>query len=440
MGKKVISLFEIYLLVMFSVSFAYLIGETDSLNAQLPVKSEESKFIEKLRNIVLGYLSGGLVSAQAPAVWTCQQNVNGTVCQEYPSATCNSQCATNCFPGTRENYAPCQIGTCFDPLLGTCNAGTPQFSCQQSGGQWSAQQPSQCNRECCLINPDGQGGAGEAQFTTQQQCNYLGQTLGAPVSWVHVGGEVECLLHASSQEEGACVLEFLPAEQKYNCDFMTQTACLTAGGDFYSERLCTDPVLNTVCEVTQSTQCFSDKDEVYYKDSCGNKANIYDSTKLNDINYWSVVVPKAQSCLLGATGTSLANQQRCGNCEYLLGSKCGTPHQGVDDTPIYGGFVCRDLSCVDEWSKPRRNGESGCAFDSRIGVDGSGNAQSSSTNLYQQYCQGAPPVPGGPQPNNQQQSNACQSYQQYEQTYSQRISGPNSERSVDLPGSRHYRK
>ncbi len=442
MGKKVISLFEIYLLVMFSVAFAYLVGETNSLNTQLPVKSEESKFIEKLRNIVLGYLSGGLVSAQAPAVWTCQQNVNGTGCQEYPSDICNSQCTTNCFQGTRNNYAPCQIGTCFDPLLGTCNAGTPRFSCESSGAQWSAQQPAQCNRGCCLINPNGQGGAGEAQYTTTQQCNYLGQTLGSPINWdPAVTNEVACLLRASSQEEGACVLEFMPAEQKYNCDFMTQTACLTAGGNFSTGRLCTDPALNTICERTQQTTCAAGKDEVYYKDSCGNIANIYDSTKLNNVNYWSVVVPKTQSCLLGATGTSLAHQNSCGSCEYLLGSKCGTPRQGVDDTPIYGNYVCRDLSCVDEWDNPRRNGESWCAFDSRIGVDGSGPAQPEPDPAYSEYCNRS--STNLPQANGSIIGNAgssCLSYQNYGQIFSQRIGGPNSERSVDLPGSRHYKK
>ena len=453
MGKKTIGVFEIYLLVMFSVAFAFIVGETNELSAQLPVENKESNFIAKLRNIILGYLSGGLVSAQAGGIWTCLENLNGTVCQEYPSTTCNDQCSAPCLQTRMENTAQCQLGTCFDPLLGTCNPGTPRFSCENSGAQWFAQQPTQCNRECCLINPDGQGGAGEAQFTTQQQCNYLGQTLGAPVSWVPVNNEVECLLRASSQEEGACVLEFLPAEQKYNCDFMTQTACITAGGDFYTGRLCTDPALNTVCEVTQNTQCFTEKDEVYYIDSCGNKANIYDSTKLNDINYWSVVVPKAQSCLLGATGTSLANQQRCGNCNYLLGSKCGTPRQGIDQTPIYGNYVCRVLSCVDEWNNPRKNGESWCAFDSRIGVDGSGPAQPPPDQISSQYCTGAGGSGGGlggsgggiggtgnATVNSSLHQNACSNYQQYEQTYSQRRGGPNSERSVDVPGSRHYKR
>ena len=390
MGKRVIGLFEIGLLVLGSVAFAYIVGQTNDLFEDYGINGKESNFITYLREKILNWLSGGLVSAQSTALWTCQQNVNGTFCQEYPSTICNSVCTTSCFPGTRENFAPCQLGTCFDPVNGLCSSGAPQFSCQQSGGQWSAQQPVQCNRECCLINPDGSGGGDEAQFTTQQQCNHLGQTLGAPVSWVPVNNEIECLVRANSQAHGACVLELIPEENKYNCEFTTQSDCLTSGGDFYQDKLCTDPVLNTKCERTQQTQCFNDLDGVYFVDSCGNRANVYDSTKLNDVSYWSNVVTLQNSCSLGNSNSPSQNQQRCGNCNYLLGSICGTPRSGIDQIPIYGNNVCRDLSCVEENGNTRKNGESWCAFDGRIGVDGA--------------------------------------------------DGSNAERSVDVPGSRHYKK
>ncbi len=460
--KKTISLFEIYLLIMFSVSFAYLVAQSNELNTQLPFSNSESNFISKLRSFVLGYLSKGLVSAQSPALWTCQTSLNGTACQEYSSTVCNSVCTTPCFPGIRSDFSACNLGTCYDSDFGTCSSGTPQFLCQQSGGQWSAQQPAECNRECCLINPNSNGGAGQAQFTTQQQCNYLGQTLGSPVSFVPVNGEVECLLKASSQSRGACVLEFLPELQKYNCETTTQSDCISSGGDFYEGQLCTNPSLNTKCELTQNTNCFEDLDGVYYIDSCGNRANIYDSSKLNDVSYWSNIVSESNSCLVGATGTSITNQASCGNCNYLLGSVCG--QETSSQNANYGNYICRDLSCVDEWGNARQNGESWCAFDGKIGLDKSPTAPQTSVNPIfsglpiqqgQTWCisNGVATIYTAPSISNPNITITTQPVNIPQNAFTQdticsndttistiNSRGTNDERSVDLPGSRHYRK
>ncbi len=463
MNKKTISLFEIYLLVTFSVAFAFIMGQTNEVSGQLPVGEKESSFVGKLRRVILNYLSNGLVSAQsgAPpvAIWTCQTNVNGTACQEYLSDTCNSVCTTNCFPGARNTFANCELGSCYDSTIGTCSSGTPKFLCEQQGGQWSGTQQSQCNRECCLINPNGNGGAAQAQFTTQQQCNYLGQTSGSPVSFVPVAGEIECLLKASSQERGACVLEFLPELQKYNCKTITQAECISFGGDFYSGQLCTNPSLNTTCERTSNTKCFEELDGVYYIDSCNNRANIYDSAKLNNANYWNNIVPLTGSCQVSVTQNSITNQASCGNCDYLTGSICGTPRTGVDTSAIYGTNVCRDLSCVDEWGNRKRNGESWCAFDGKIGLDGSGNPVPSTESIFGDL----PTAPGESWCVNtnsgiatiynstgivSQQTITIPSNQFIQETICSNDtsvsgvipSGVNEERSVDIPGSRHYRK
>ncbi len=463
MNKKTISLFEIYLLFTFSIAFAFIMSQTNEISGQLPIGKKESSFIGKLRRTILSYLSNGLVSAQSESssggIWTCQNNVNGSACQEYPSNTCNSVCTTACFQGKRNNFANCKLGSCLDPVFGTCSPGTPKFLCEQQGGQWSNNTQAECNRECCLIHPDGQGSGSQAQFTTQQQCNYLGQTQGAPVSWVPVTGEIECVLKASSQERGACVLEFLPELQKYNCKTITQSACLASGGNFSTGQLCTNPSLNTKCEKTPNTKCFEELDGVYYIDSCGNRANIYDSTKSNDVSYWSNIVPLTESCDVSVTGNSITNQNSCGNCDYLMGNICGTPRNGVDTSAIYGNYVCRDLSCVDEWGNRKRNGESWCAFDGKIGLDGSGNPVPSTNSIFSEL----PTAPGQTWCVNRtdglatlynstgvekQQTIAmsgnnfaikviCSNETEISTVTS---SGTNEERSIDLPGSRHYKK
>jgi hypothetical protein len=386
--KKFISLFEIALIFFGGFAFAYIIGETNSLFEDLPVRNKENKFFKFVREKTLNYLSNGLVSAQS-SIQTCLLDVVGSFCQEYPAETCDSQCTEDCFPGSRDNFSPCELGTCYDPNQGLCNSGTPILSCENNGGIWSSEEPVQCNRECCLINPDGSGGASQAKYTTEQQCNSLGRSIGSVVSWESVSSELECLQKATTQSEGACVLEFLQAEQKYVCELVTKSACLSSGGTFYSGVLCTNPDLNTQCEKTQNTQCFDDKDRVYFVDSCGNRGNVYDSTKLNDIEYWSSVVYFRDSCSLSSGSNFLGNQQTCGNCDYLKGSICGNPNP-IDEQPEAGEYVCRDLSCIDRNGERREHGESWCVFDGQIGLDG--------------------------------------------------LNGTNEERSVDVPGSRHYRE
>lgn len=423
MGKKLIALFEIFLIILTSVAISHLVQESNNPLGNVP--GQEGKGIKFLRTNLLAWLSKGMVSAQEE-LYTCLENLNGTICQEYPSSTCDSQCTTTCIPTRRENTAECQIGTCFDPIMGLCSDGSPRQSCENSGGVWSVNSPAQCSLNCCLIGPDGAGFGDQAQYTTEQQCNYLGQELGAQIDWVSAGNEFECLSRAGSQKEGACVLEFLPLEQKYNCEFLKKSNCLVSGGDFYENKLCTEPALNTICELTQETSCFDETDSVHFIDSCGNKANIYDSSKLNSVSYWSDVVTKSNSCDLASSSNQFGNQESCGNCEYILGSICGEPGDG-DLNPIYGNLVCNDLTCIDELGEVRKNGESWCAFDGQIGVDeGNYPAITPSTSLA---CRNATQVAG-----NLRLGNWCG----YEQTTEE--SSGSFGRSVDTPGSRHYKK
>ena len=390
MNVKFVGLFEIILIVISSFSFAYIVSESNSFNSYLPVDNGESKSVSFIREKVLNFLSSGIVSAQSSGMQTCLTNLNGSSCQEYPASTCNSQCSSACFPGRRVDSPDCRLGTCYDSTRGICNPGTPKAGCENSGGTWSAGTPSACNRHCCLINPDGDG-ASQARFSTEQQCYNIGQSSGATVIWdTNVNSETECNARVRNLNEGACVLALDELTQKYNCETRTGTSCSVSGGTFYQGKLCTNPELNTKCERTGNTVCY--KDRVYFVDNCGNgnRANIYDSTKLNNADYWNVIVPVASSCNLGTSSNFLANQARCGNCDYIAGSTCGTPISGKDTSAISGQYVCRDLSCLKEDGTRVKHRSSWCAFDGAIGVDGADSS--------------------------------------------------NEQRSVDVPGSRHYRK
>jgi len=77
-------------------------------------------------------------------------------------------------------------------------------------------------------------------------------------------------------------------------------------------------------------------------------------------------VSKVESC---NSDSSNANNKRCGNCNYFLGSKCGL---AVGIEPKYGEYICKDMSCKDApanggGKKDRKNGESWCIYDGYIG-------------------------------------------------------------------------
>jgi len=356
---KRISVFEIIILVVSIFAFAYIIGGTN-------------------REII------PLVSAQE-SLWTCLENQDGSICQEYPSSICNENCLEECFPGSREDFSLCNLGTCLDPIEGTCSPNSPSFECGDVGGDWFEISPGECNPGCCLIGDE----QSESQYVTDIRCGIISQHTGLPVEWLTVTNEIECLALASQQNEGACV--FVETEEERNCKFTTEIDCSALGGEFHKDLLCSHPELDTVCEKQINVNCFEGKDELYWFDSCGNKENIYDSNKVRSWNNGNVL-SKSESCELSSGNNPFGNQKRCGNCIYFTGSICGIPGEGDENIvdSALGDYVCKDLSCVDEYGDVRINGESWCAFDSRIGLD--------NENIE------------------------------------------NDQRSVDVPGSKHYRK
>ncbi len=366
--KKTIAWGEMFLLVCASLAFAYIVHESDSaFGSAIPVR-EESELVKILRAAFIGLFSYGLVSAADEGLWTCPQNTDGTLCQEYPAQVCNSVCGGTCFPGLRRDFADCALGTCIDPAQGTCLGSTPRAACTAQGGQWDSRAVTEiasCRPGCCV-------GADQALFRTEQQCNVLRSSLGIPFEFRPVTSELACLALAKPKEEGACVLNTQNEEGKYACVFTTRESCNSRGGTMYGGMLCSNPQLNTSCTRQARTSCMPGKDEVYWLDSCGNRENIYD---INRVQSWNsgLVLAKNASCVLGSVVNPITHQASCGNCNYLGGSKCGTP-TSKDAKPSIGNYVCRDLSCVDETGAKRKNGESWCSFESKIGVEGTGNA------------------------------------------------------------------
>jgi len=308
----------------------------------------------------------------------CEQTTKGAYCQNVPVSECkpgSRQVPTSC-----ESTSYCKAGTCYDSTEGTCLDSTPQLVCNVNGGVWSAEQPAQCSLGCCILG-------NQAAYVSLVRCKRLSSYLGLETNYdTSVGTELACIEKVQQQEVGACVYEF---EFERTCKFGTRAECnvqtggnaTLAGGNFFSGKLCSAEELGTICGPTTKTKCVDGKDGVYFVDSCGNAANIYDASKTQDQLYWTNVINPENSCNPSG-GNALSSS--CGNCDYLQGSICRN-EKDASKSPTYGDFICADLNCKNTQNgKNYKHGESWCV-DNDAG--GNGNSDNSvGSRFYKHVC------------------------------------------------------
>jgi len=332
--KKIITAgFEIILIVAAVFAFAYLMAGSSGL-------------VEKLKKPMISF-----ASAQE-GFQCCEKLINGSVCQDI---VFESDCGFGLHQYTDcDATSTCARGCCIDDNVGTYDKKVPKMLCS---GRW--EDDENCNIPggdfgCCVIGS-------RAYYTTQQNCVYRTEREGngAVLNWQDDKSEMQCSALALFQEEGACVLG-------NGCQFTTVQECIGLTGssnNFYENYLCTTDELNTGCEKTTMTTCVEAKDGVYFLDSCGNPANIYDADKVNDDLYWSAVVGVADSCNSNDENGN-ADSKDCGNCNRFKGGIC-EPAAGSGVNPDEGDYYCADTSCMFMGEK-YKNGESWCVYDGKI--------------------------------------------------------------------------
>lgn len=306
-------------------------------------------------------------SAQANTV-CCEKTDSNLYCQNVPSSECAAgakQAPTSC-----KTASFCKPGTCYSSTEGTCTDNTPQIVCNNAQGIWTEKSPPQCSLGCCVLGD-------QAAFVSLVRCKRLAGFLGLQTNYrKDIKNEVACVLSVQNQEKGACVFEF---EFEKSCKFTTRSECegpsanATGGvkGEFFNGKLCSAEELGTTCGPTTKTVCLPGKDEVYFVDSCGNTANIYDSSKVNDKEYWANIKDKSEAC---SPNSANANSKSCGNCNYLQGSICRKTEAG-DTKATYGDNICSDLNCKNtDNGKSYKHGESWCVYSDQGEKDKSNNA------------------------------------------------------------------
>lgn len=345
-GKKAkLSYLQIAILIVSSFAFAYLIASIDQVKI---VKAQE------ITNC-------------------CLEDKKGILGVDLEVSTCASECSKSCVPGKCSELSDFDLGCCYDSYEGICAANTVKANCLKQGGSWSSNancnvnSVQECMEGCCILGS-------ETALVTSKRCQKLASEAGLIADFrTNINTELSCLALSQVQEIGACKLT------GGGCKMLTGQECFSITGKysgvFYKDLLCTSSFLSTTCKKTENTICVEGKDEVYFADSCGNPANIYDSSKLNDKSYWERVVKKENSCSPDSLEGN-ANSKSCGNCNYYLGSKCTSYSKAGATKPNKGENICADLNCKQAVGqagekKDRRNGESWCVYDGSVGVDGS---------------------------------------------------------------------
>lgn len=310
---------------------------------------------------LIGIFILNIVSAADPLVCCERLKTN-------PEAWCQnaleSECATgvNPFSKTNELYkiAPtvcestsyCKMGTCVNQQEGTCMPNTPAVVCNNEKGIWKNKEMSElgeCQLGCCLLGSD------EIAFVTLTRCKKLSSDFGLDTNFrPEIQSEYECIASVTSNEMGACVYE---VEYQRTCTMTTQTDCnKIEESEFHKGYLCSAQQLTTNCGPSKQTICHDE--QVYFIDTCGNPANVYDSSKINNNTYWTYIMEP--SCDNGAGNK---NSKTCGACDYYSGSTCKT----YDTTkPLYGDYICASLDCSDG----HQHGETWCTENSKNTVLG----------------------------------------------------------------------
>jgi hypothetical protein len=301
---------------------------------------------------------------------------NGLWCQDASNAgECDSDYYTWTGVQTCTSVLEC-YGTCVNLNSGECSENTPKTTCQESDGIWheeSSGEISECQEVCCLIGED-------AYFINPTECKAMFTTTGIQgVIREDITSRSSCEAMSTHIKIGACVISSL--SQK-TCVMSTNLDCTSdkisdladyldnspelnqIDIEFHEGLLCTAPGISD-CAKSENTECKNNK--VYYKDTCGNFANVYDSGKYSNVNYWTYIQDPygEDACSVSTSGSST-----CGNCEPAENTVC-KEYEGASNKPSHNsaGLVCGDLSCRYK-GKTYEHGESWCAEPNGLEVSG----------------------------------------------------------------------
>jgi|GEM_PF-2245533 len=268
-------------------------------------------------------LTNSLLTSAAPSdnPVCCSKDTSGNYCSYVPASQClspNLKASTSC-----DQTAFCKPGVCSG-IDGFCYAGYPKALCVSKKGTYhdtrDLNSVGACKLGCCIIGT-------QAAYLTKDRCiaetsNYSSLEVDFRDT---VTSEQECLNLARNTEQGCCV-------SSTGCKYGAKSECtidtVLNGTGFYKETYCSQ--LQNQCSCAPSnptlpkkgngdfkaTTCLADRDEVYWRDSCGNPEGVV---------------------VAGLSGQKNAALDS-GSCDYNTGTICG-------DSDGDGIKVCESLDC-----------------------------------------------------------------------------------------------
>ncbi len=351
-NKQLISYVQMVLLFVAIFAFSYIIGETNELYEGLG--ESDSPFEDFLENYKEAISQPMFPLASASLAGCCEITNDGLDCVTGDN---EDQCVGRFTPGVAcENNVYCQRGCCYDDNTGIFNSNVLARNCPEEK-EWVLD--PFCNlpaaqKGCCVMGDI-------SKYETYGQCQTDTQTYAIgdsdTIDWRQGMNELQCSLLSSIEKRGACVYEV------DTCKVITEQECANSFGVFNPDLLCTSEDLNTTCEPTTNTACIDGRDQVFFVDSCGNTANIYDSSRIEREEYWNKILSPSESCNADNVAGS-SDSKDCGNC-FRTENYCGSAiKNGVE--PTYGEYYCKPTTCEYK-DKTYKNGESWCVYESAIG-------------------------------------------------------------------------
>jgi hypothetical protein len=312
----------------------------------------------------------------------CEKLKNSDLwCQDVTSKT---QCDLTPGKYTSWDFKICQEvpeckGTCVNGESGECWEMTPKKKCAESKGSWyetSVAEISKCQEICCLIGKD-------AWFLNPTECIKKFEEFGIQGTMrTDITTRTECEAMQSNIIEGACVISDLTNR---TCFRSTNTECTNSNIQelasklknpssinnvnvrFYPGLLCTASIGSvSISDCARSNNTVCKDNRVYFRDLCGNTANIYDKSRYGNQSYWSYIIEDYDAGLCDVTSQG---SDVCGNCDTTENTVCESyKNAGYTTKPANNpdGLVCGSMSCKfdvngDGKMETKEHGESWCA-------------------------------------------------------------------------------
>jgi len=306
----------------------------------------------------------------------CLELANGASCQEVTE----DECANGFLPNLQScvQVSLCQSGTCINEGSGECSIANG-YICDRDGGIWDSRPQAEvdfpagsgnyiCQQGCCFFGNN-------ADLMTGVQCYNYGTEIGIETIFdASITSEGDCVSQSNLNDEGACLYEPYPGVR--SCYRGIKGDCLADPSylGFTAGRLCTDITLGTNCAKSETTNRCGPGGKVYFTDTCGNLANVYDESKWENTDYWTYIKSPQNAC-------QYSGDSDCGNCKEVnydldVGASICRDYydareneaEGNLQKPEHGDYVCATLNCLydtdGDSSTPKElylHGEEWCA-------------------------------------------------------------------------------